>query len=69
METMSKTSVRISELGEVIERLTETPPPKHILERRRALLRAAERVRESMLPMPGDIKDLIRQERRDEALG
>jgi hypothetical protein len=67
--TIYRTRVGIEDLAEFMRRLTAVPTPPDVLERRRQLLGEAEKVRAAMDPIPGDIKDLIREERGEELLG
>lgn len=62
METKRKTVYRISEIEELKRRLQEPLTPEE-RRRREQIFDRMDRFRESMPPIPGDVKDWIRAAR------
>jgi len=67
METIARRKVKIDNLPELMRRLSQVPIPPEVLEQQRRLLSEAAKVRDEMEPLPGDIKDLIRNPRKARA--
>ena len=69
MATVTRRKVRIDELPAVIQRLNEEPILPDVVARRRKLTAEIRLIRDSMEPLEGDIKDLVRRERGEEPIG
>ena len=59
--------MKIDGLPELMRRLSQEPILPDVSEQQRRLLSDAAKVRDEMEPLPGDIKDLIRNPRKARA--
>lgn len=69
MATTTRKTVAIDELPEVLKRLNQEPIPPEVLERRRKLSIAEQKIVDTMEPLEDDVKEIIRRQRGEERIG
>ena len=69
MATTTRKTVTIDDLPEVLKRLNQEPIPQEVLERRRRLSIAEQKIVDEMEPLMDDVKDIIRHQRGEERIG
>lgn len=68
MATTARRTVTIDELPDLMKRLSREPIAPEVIERRRKLSAAANKVVDEMEPLEEDVKDIIRRQ-QDEKPG
>lgn len=69
MATTTRKTLTIDELTEVLKRLNREPIPPEVLEQRRKLSVAEQKIVDTMEPLEDDVKDIIRRQRGEEQVG
>jgi hypothetical protein len=69
MATLTRRTVTIAELPEVVRRLSQELISPEVVARRRKLTAEIRELRDKTEPLDADIKDLIRSQRNDEPFG
>lgn len=69
MATTTRRSVTIDELPAVMRRLSREPISPEVVERRRKLSAAANKIVDEMEPLEEDVKDIIRRQRGEGLVG
>ena len=69
MAVITRRTVTIDELPDVLKRLNLHPTPPEVLEHRRKLSAEADKIVDGMEPLDQDVKDIVRRQRGEEPIG
>jgi hypothetical protein len=69
MATTARKTVTIDELPDFLRRLSREPIAPHVIERRRQLSAAANKIVDEMEPLEEDVKDIIRRQQGEKPVG